>query len=100
MPEDGPTPPRAQGKVAVLGLSPGLQSVPSAHLWEPGVWGGGVQMSPSSTIYLWVEPKKEGARAGGAGPPGAQEGPPPATATEQQSGGVFSCPGTTLTAEH
>lgn len=37
----GVDPPRAQGKVAVLGISPGLLSVPSAHQWEPGVWGVG-----------------------------------------------------------
>lgn len=68
-------PPRAQGKVAVLGLSPGLQSVPSAHLWEPGVWGGGSDesvkhnLSPGGT--------KEGRSQGwGHWPPRSTRGAP------------------------
>ena len=103
MPKNGPRPPPSSQSTREGGC-PGAvpRTLVSAFGPPVGAWslGWGVQISPSSTINLRVEPKKEGARAGGAGPPGAHVGSPPATATEQQGGGVFSCPGATLPAEH
>ena len=100
MPKNGPPPPQSTREGGCPGAVP--RTLVSAFSPPVGAWslGWGVQISPSSTINLRVEPKKEGARSGGAGPPGAHVGCPPATATEQQGGGVFSCPGATLPAEH
>ena len=63
---------QSPGTVVVLGISPGLMTVPSATRGSLSLGGG---MSLSSTINFPVEPKKEGVWAGRAGAQGRSPKP-------------------------
>lgn len=64
MPKNGPPPPQSTREGGCPGAVP--RTLVSAFSPPVGAWslGWGVQISPSSTINLRVEPKKEGARSG------------------------------------